>query len=452
VEPTSGAAIVMEQETGTILYAKNVDTAYYPASITKILTGYLAVENCQLDEVVTFSEEAVYGCESGSSSIARDVGEEMTLEQCLYGMMLESANECAYAIAEHVSGDLDSFVALMNETAAELGCKNTHFSNANGLPDEEHYTTAYDFALIARAAYSNKTFATIMGTKTYTIPPTNKHEEETLLNNHHAMLNYYKTSQYLYDYCTGGKTGYTEAANSTLVTYAEKDGMTLVCVVMNAESPAHYVDTRTLFDYCFDNFTVLNVSENANLYTNSSSWNTGALGVSEEFVSIDSDGVVVLPKTADIADCTLTVEPVSGEEGVIGRLVYTYGEHEVGGANILYTADADASSDADSSDASGDSSSSADSDLSDTSTAYPFHNLSEEEGGSSLKYFRINIVFILFVIALAVVLFFLIKILRKKLGKLRIRRNRKSREERPRSKDRYRKIDRSRRRRNRRRR
>ena len=149
----------MEEETGAILYEKNVDTSYYPASITKILTALLALENSDLDEVVTFSSDAVFGTELGSSSISRDLDEQMTMEQCLYGMMLESANECAYAIAEHVGGgDVNVFIDMMNEKAQELGCKNTHFSNPNGLPDENHYTSAYDMALIARAAYANSKF------------------------------------------------------------------------------------------------------------------------------------------------------------------------------------------------------------------------------------------------------------------------------------------------------
>ena len=226
-EVQSSAAIVMELSTGLILYEKNIHDVHYPASITKILTTLLAVENSTMDEVVTFSKDSVFNTEG--SGIARDVGEEMTMEQCLYAVMLASANECAYAVAEHVAGDIQSFVDMMNERCAALGCKNTHFNNCNGLPDEQHYTSVYDMALIAREAYSNETFRIICGTKTYTIPFTNKHEdEETFLQNHHQMLYPYRTREHLYDYCLGGKTGYTLAANSTLVTYAEKDGMTLV--------------------------------------------------------------------------------------------------------------------------------------------------------------------------------------------------------------------------------
>ena len=182
IEVGSNSAIVMEADTGTVLFEKNADEIHYPASITKLLTGLIAVENSQPDEIVTFSKEAVAESYGGTSSIARDVGEKMTMEQCLYGMMLESANECAYAIGEHVGGDMDHFITMMNTRAAQLGCTNTHFTNPNGLPDEEHVTTARDMALIGRAVINNKQMARIVGTKTYVIPPTNKHEDETFLN------------------------------------------------------------------------------------------------------------------------------------------------------------------------------------------------------------------------------------------------------------------------------
>lgn len=217
--------------------------------------------------MVTFSDDAINNTEG--SGIARDYGEQMTLEQCLYGVMLESANECAYAVAEHVGGTVENFVDMMNAKAKELGCTNTHFANPHGLQDENHYTTAHDMALIAQAAYQNETFRIIIGTKMYTIPPTNKHAEETVLRNHHDMLCTYHNAnrKYLYPYCVGGKTGYTATANSTLVTYAEKDGMTLICVVMNTQSPNQFIDTVNLFDYAFDNFQVLNVAENDTDYS-----------------------------------------------------------------------------------------------------------------------------------------------------------------------------------------
>ena len=336
VSVASPAAIVMEVETGVVLYSKNADEVHYPASITKIMTALLAVENGDMSSTVTFSHDAVYNTEG--SGIARDEGEEMTLEECLYGMMLESANECAYAIGEHIAGgSIDDFVDMMNAKADELGCKNTHFANSSGLPDENHYTTCYDMALIAAEAIKNEEFAKITGTKSYSIPPTNKHEESTPLNNHHAMLNYYKTSKYLYDYCIGGKTGYTVAAQNTLVTYARKDGMTLVCVVMNTSSPEHYTDTRALFDYCFENFAVYNVAENMEAFGSGNEEMFGSINADMNVLSIDTDGTVVLPVGADLSEATISVTPSEDASiNKVGEIDFTYGDRYVGGANVLY--------------------------------------------------------------------------------------------------------------------
>ena len=166
---TSEAAIVMEASTGAILYSKNIHEEFYPASITKILTTLLAIENSSLSEIVTFSKKAVFDVDLDSSRIGIDVGEELTMEQSLYGIMLASANEVSYAVAEHISGDVDSFADLMNARAKELGCTNTNFVNPNGLPDPNHYTSAYDMALISRAAINNDIFREITGTRTYKI-------------------------------------------------------------------------------------------------------------------------------------------------------------------------------------------------------------------------------------------------------------------------------------------
>ena len=300
-EIVSSSGIIMEAETGTILYEKNSRDVHYPASITKILTALLAIENSQMDEIVTFSYDSVH--KTGGSGIARDVDEQMTMEQCLYGVMLASSNECAYAVAEHVAGDIDSFIQMMNERAAKIGCQNTHFNNCNGLPDEQHYTSAYDMALIAREAYQNETFRIICGTKTYTIPFTNKHtDEETYLQNHHQMLYPYRTRKYLYDYCLGGKTGYTTAANNTLVTYAEKNGMTLICVVLDAPAGGHYEDTRGLFDFCFDNFKEMNISENETSFTGQKQEKEGILNDYEPFVMLNPSSNIILPIAAEFTD------------------------------------------------------------------------------------------------------------------------------------------------------
>lgn len=336
-ETLSPGVILMEESTGTILYEKNSDEAHYPASITKIMTTLLALENGNLSDMVTFSDDAINNTEG--SGIARDYGEQMTLEQCLYGVMLESANECAYAVAEHVGGTVENFVDMMNAKAKELGCTNTHFANPHGLQDENHYTTAHDMALIAQAAYQNETFRIIIGTKMYTIPPTNKHAEETVLRNHHDMLCTYHNAnrKYLYPYCVGGKTGYTATANSTLVTYAEKDGMTLICVVMNTQSPNQFIDTVNLFDYAFDNFQVLNVAENDTDYSAETTVDNGNLDNIEPFVELDKDAVIVLPKTAEFSDTSSSVEYNDSDPEIAGSITYTYAGRNVGKADIKTT-------------------------------------------------------------------------------------------------------------------
>ena len=336
-ETLSPGVILMEESTGTILYEKNMDEALYPASITKIMTTLLALENGNLSDMVTFSDDAINNTEG--SGIARDYGEQMTLEQCLYGVMLESANECAYAVAEHVGGTVENFVDMMNAKAKELGCTNTHFANPHGLQDENHYTTAHDMALIAQAAYQNETFRIIIGTKMYTIPPTNKHAEETVLRNHHDMLCTYHNAnrKYLYPYCVGGKTGYTATANSTLVTYAEKDGMTLICVVMDTQSPNQFIDTVNLFDYAFDNFQVLNVAENDTDYSAETTVDNGNLDNIAPFVELDKEAVIVLPKTAEFSDTSSSVEYNDSDPEIAGSITYTYAGRNVGKADIKTT-------------------------------------------------------------------------------------------------------------------
>lgn len=332
----SPSVILMEMSTGTVLYEKDSMSQNYPASITKIMTTMIALENCDLDEIVTFSDEAIDNTEG--SGIARDYGEQMTMEQCLYAVMLASANECAYAVAEHVAGgDINKFVDMMNEKAKELGCTNTHFANPHGLFSEDHYTTCHDMALIAKAAYENENFRIIIGTARYTIPPTNKHDEPTELQNHNEMLYPWQTLKYRYEYCTGGKTGYTDVARSTLVTYAEKDGMSLVCVVMHTESPNQWLDSINLFDYAFDNFQVINIADNEKNYDTSEAIEVGALNNNKAFVEIDEDANIVMPKTTEFLDAKSQITYEDTDKSVVGTISYTYAGREVGKADIIKT-------------------------------------------------------------------------------------------------------------------
>jgi len=332
------SAIVIEVNSGAVLYEKNSNEQNYPASITKIMTTMLALEYCELDEVVTFSADAVFKNEGNTSHIARDLGEQMTMEQCLYAVMLESANECAYAVAEHVGqklgGDYQTFIDLMNERAKGLGCTNTHFVNANGLPDDNHYTSAKDMALIAAEAYKNEDFRIIIETRSYRIAPTNKHDEITPLNNHHAMLNYYKTDKYLYEYCTGGKTGYTDAAGSTLVTFAEKDGLSLVCVVMRTTTTEQYTETTALFDYCFQNFQAVLLAGSEADTTGEQKYK-GIMSNQRAFVDLNEDAYVTLPIAASLSDVELELITKDLPKNTLAQLKYTYGDYVVGLVDVV---------------------------------------------------------------------------------------------------------------------
>ena len=257
------AAVLMDVNTGAVLYSKNADTELYPASITKIMTTLLACENLNRKEKLVVSQAAAYGIEAGSSSIYADTDEEFIIDQALMAVMLESANEMSLAVAERVSGSVKKFVELMNQRARSIGCTHTHFNNPNGLTDENHYTSASDMAKIARTAWTNPMFVRYCTRDIYEIPPTNKQPETRYLLNHHKMM---KGRDYAYDGVLGGKTGYTVAAGNTLVTYAKRNHLTLVAVVLNSIGGA-YSDTAALLDYGFNNFELVAVNTSSDIST-----------------------------------------------------------------------------------------------------------------------------------------------------------------------------------------
>ncbi|NLP46711.1 MAG: D-alanyl-D-alanine carboxypeptidase [Epulopiscium sp.] len=262
-EITSESAILMEAKTGTILYEKNIHQKLFPASITKILTTSLALEYGSLDQMVTFSDEAIFSIERNSSHLWMVPEEQITLEEALYGMMLQSANDVSNGVAESISGSIEKFVQLMNQKAQSLGAYNTHFTNPHGLHNEQHYTTAYDMALIAKEALQNQKFREIIQTPRYEIPPTNKNEIRYLHNQHYMLPGCTRNIKYVYEGCLGGKTGYTDQARHTLVTYAQKNGLELICVILKSDKPLMYDETTTLFDYGFNQFSLLKLA-NAN--------------------------------------------------------------------------------------------------------------------------------------------------------------------------------------------
>ena len=251
-------AVLIDAASGEILYDKDADKKMYPASITKLMTILLALENGKLTDEITFSHDAVYNIEPGSAHIAILEGETLTLEQVLRAIILRSANEASNGVAEYVDGSVEAFAKHMTERAKELGCTNTNFVNANGLFDENHYTTAHDMALIARELLKHEEYRSMMSETDYEIPPTNLQTETRYLHGQHQMLN--PNSIYYYKDAIGGKTGYTVEAGNTLVTYAERDGLTLIAVVMKCNGAEHYTDTAALFDYGFANYASVKIA------------------------------------------------------------------------------------------------------------------------------------------------------------------------------------------------
>ena len=311
----SEAGIVMDADSGAILYAKNIDNPHYPASITKMLTGLVALENNELTDIVTVTPDDYNFLKSGDNHIGLKKDEQITMEDALHGTLLASGNEVAHAVASNTEGGYDNFIKLMNEKAKELGCQNSNFVNSHGLHDDEHYTSARDMALIGSACFQNEDFMRITGTREYTIPTTNVTNETRTIAQHHKMMFSWR-DQY-YEYCVGGKTGYTDKALNTLVTLASKDGMNLVAVVLRTHGSGNtYNDTRAMLDYAFENFSKVPVTEDM-------------VEVSG-FKSIDPDAHVTLPSgiTYDQLDCAVENPTALGDKS--GKLIYTYEGQPVG--------------------------------------------------------------------------------------------------------------------------
>ncbi len=336
---SSQAAILMDVNTGVILYSKNIHERLYPASTTKIMTCLLAMENGNLDDMVEFSHDAVFSVPSDGSNMGMDVGESLTLEECLYGIMVASANEAANAAGEYVSGSIEDFVALMNERAKEIGCTDTHFVNTNGLHDPQHYTSAYDLALISSLFFQNETLCKISNTARHHFEATPTQPDDFYKNNKHKLIN----GEIPYDGIIGGKTGYTDDSRQTLVTCAEQNGMRLVCVVFKEESPEQFTDTVELFDYGFHNFQVLNISENEEKYNIES---TGFLqigndvfGSSEPILSIDTDSYVIIPNTVSFQDLDSEIDYSQSDANRVAGIEYSYHGMYVGNAYLNLVTD-----------------------------------------------------------------------------------------------------------------
>lgn len=333
------SAILMDADTGVILYAKNIHKKSYPASTTKLLTCLIAMERGNLDDMVPFSHEAVFTVPVGGSNMGMDEGESITLEEALYGILVASANEVANAVGEYISGSIDAFVDDMNEYAEQLGCTDSHFMNTNGLHDENHYTSAYDLALISARFFQNEMLCKIGNTARYHFEATVTQPDDFYINNKHRLIN----GEIPYEGIVGGKTGYTDDARQTLVTCAERNGMKLICVVFNEESPRQFTDTVELFDYGFNNFQVMNIAENEDRYQIEASGflQTGndIFGSSKPILSIDSDSYVIIPNTISFSDLNSEIDYNVSDENRIAQIRYSYNNSYVGCAYLDLASD-----------------------------------------------------------------------------------------------------------------
>lgn len=332
------SAMLIEAKTGIVLYEKNVHERLYPASITKILTALIAYEHCDMDEEVTFSYEAVSSIDwRYDANMGINAGDKITMEQALHGMLVGSANEAAYAIAEHVAGSVEDFADLMNEKATSLGCTDSHFVTPNGIHDENHYTSAHDMALIAQAFFSNDYLAKISGTSSYKVPKTDTQPNDEMVV--YAKSKLFPNKEYAYEGLIGTKTGYTESARQTLVSCAERDGLKLISVVMKDEAPYQYTDTIELFNYGFSNFVTFRIADKDLRYVISSSnlfdTKNDIFGSSDPILEINPLDEIILPVGTDLDNTESKVVYDDLNDNEIARINYYYSGTYVGNASVI---------------------------------------------------------------------------------------------------------------------
>ena len=345
--PEIGAesAILMEVNTGTVLYSKNIHAKLYPASITKILTALIAAESCDMNEMVTFSSDAIHSINwREDANMGINAGDSITMEQCLFGLLVGSANEVAYAIAEHISGEgnVEAFADLMNQKAKELGCTDSNFVTSNGIHDENHYTSAHDMALIAQAFFSNEMLAKMSCTTSYHVPQTATQPREDMVV--WAKSKLLPGKEYEYEHLVGTKTGYTDDARQTLVSCAQKNGLKLVCVILKEETPHQFTDTIELFNYGFDHFYAVNIADNDTHYSidtsNFFSTDSNFFGNSKPFLEIDPDAYIVLPDNVEFSEVSSSISYDNLDTDEISRIYYKIHDINVGYASLIPVRDA----------------------------------------------------------------------------------------------------------------
>ena len=328
------SCILMEAETGKILYERNAYNQMFPASTTKVMTAILTLENCNLSDVATVSYSAIHNVPYTYSTSALQEGEELTINDLLHVLLIPSANDAAFVLAEHIAGSVDAFSDMMNQKAVEIGCKSTHFVNPNGIHDDNHYSTAYDLALMGQYAMKNSTFRKIVATTSYSLPTTNKYDKTDRVFRTTNDLLKSSTSTY-YQYATGAKTGYTEAAQNCIIATATKNDIDLIVVILHDEKTEEGLNTRaldckTLFEYGFNNYSNRAILSSGDIATN-----IVVIGASKDTKNLDlkvaEDIKMFLPNDYDLdsiqpeINLNSSITAPIAENTILGTVTYTIG-------------------------------------------------------------------------------------------------------------------------------
>ena len=318
---TADSYILLDNKTNKVLCNKNENEKMYPASTTKIVTALLTLENCNLDDTVTASYNAVMSIPEGYSSANIQIGEQLTVEQLLEVLLVHSANDAANILAEHVGGSIESFITMMNTRLNELGINNTHFTNSFGMHDENHYTTATDLAKILKYCLKNETFRKIAGKASCAIPTTNKSGTRSYSSTN-ELLN--SNSSNYYKYLIAGKTGFTSQAKECLVSAAYRDNLELIGVVLHSNS--RFSDSRKLFEYGYSNYSIKNIVNENDLITSIKV--SGATKETEDLNLMSSETIESLVNnnsTSEIKPEIILNENIYApiEEGsILGKITY----------------------------------------------------------------------------------------------------------------------------------
>ena len=344
------SALLMDMESGRVLYSKNLDDRVYPASTTKIMTGILALELGNMDDTVTATYEALKTITLEDSHMGILAGEELTMDQLVKGMLVYSANDAANVIAIQISGSIEAFVELMNQKAQELGMTGTHFVNPCGSHDDNHYTTARDLAILSKYAMKNEQFREIVKMPIYKIPATNKYTSERILVNTNLFLGTSRSTYYYYPPAIGIKTGHTSQAGYCLVSAASYNDTELLAIVMNCqnvdtkEQAYSYIDSKALYDFGFDNYVHQPIAKVGDIVSDSKVYE--AKNDMRVAVTVDNDVSVLISNkegSADLIKTTVNMPeqiaaPITKGD-VLGTVVYTYQDVPVGEANLVATND-----------------------------------------------------------------------------------------------------------------